>query len=254
MLSHEEAKKKGFMRDSRGWFKTAPRGDYTDASIEKLESEGRIYKTRNNTIRIRYPLSEQQGKVIETYRHGTVWDDIPDMMHTKKVERTGYPTQKPLALLRRIIRSSSKPGDMVLDPFCGCATTCVAAQSLDFPRQWIGIDISSKAVDLVKMRLRNELKMFAKPIHRRDIPGRTDLGVLPPYQSHKQALYGQQSGNCKGCGTHFETRHLEVDHIIARASGGTDHISNLQLLCGSCNRIKGNRGMEYLRVKLELTA
>jgi len=166
-------------------------------------------------------------------------------------ERTGYPTQKPLALLRRIIKASSNEGDMVFDPFCGCATTCVAAQVEG--RQWAGIDISTKAVDLVKMRLHKELRLFAKPIHRRDIPQRTDLGKLPPARSHRHTLYGLQSGDCAGCKTHFESRHLEVDHIVARSKGGTDHIENLQLLCGNCNRIKGNRGMDYLRAKLQLS-
>ena len=55
-----------------------------------------------------------------------------------------------------------------------------------------------------------------------------------------------------GCGTHFKIRNLEVDHIISQAKGGTDHIESLQLLCGSCNRIKGDRSMEYLRAKLQL--
>ena len=169
-------------------------------------------------------------------------------------ERTGYPTQKPLALYRKIIESSSNPNDIVLDPFCGCATTCIAAQ--DLGRQWIGIDISEKAVDLVKMRLYKELRLFANPTHRTDIPVRSDLGKLIPYNSteNKTWLYGNQGGYCAGCDTHFEPRHLEIDHIIARSKGGTDHISNLQLLCGSCNRIKGNRGMEYLRVKLQLAS
>ncbi|MDE0412114.1 MAG: HNH endonuclease signature motif containing protein [Gammaproteobacteria bacterium] len=61
-----------------------------------------------------------------------------------------------------------------------------------------------------------------------------------------------QGGFCNGCNTHFEPRHFEVDHIIAEAKGGTDHIENLQLLCSNCNRIKGDRGMEYLNAKLQL--
>ena len=61
-----------------------------------------------------------------------------------------------------------------------------------------------------------------------------------------------QGGHCAGCTAHFEPRHLEVDHIIARVRGGTDARENLQLLCGNCNRIKGNRGMDYLRTKLQL--
>ena len=166
-------------------------------------------------------------------------------------ERTGYRTQKPLNLLRRIIKASSNPGDMVLDPFCGCATALVGAE--DEGRRWVGIDISEKAAELVQMRLRDEMGLLThKAVHRTDIPQRTDLGDLPPYRSHKPTLYGFQEGNCAGCAAHFEAQHLEVDHIIARRNGGTDHIGNLQLLCGSCNRIKGDRGMEYLRAKLQL--
>ncbi|MDE0132230.1 MAG: HNH endonuclease signature motif containing protein [bacterium] len=66
------------------------------------------------------------------------------------------------------------------------------------------------------------------------------------------ALYGEQEGFCKGCSNHFQLRNLETDHVIARSKGGTDHLANLQLLCGACNRVKGDRGMEYLRVKLRL--
>ena len=67
-------------------------------------------------------------------------------------------------------------------------------------------------------------------------------------------LYGQQAGHCAGCATHFQMQHLDVDHIIARAKGGTDHRENLQLLSGHCNSVKGDRGMEYLRTKLQLVA
>ena len=165
-------------------------------------------------------------------------------------ERTGYPTQKPLKLLQRVIAASSNEGDMILDPFCGCATACIAAEMEH--RQWAGIDISEKAAELVERRMQDELGLFYEGVHRTDIPQRTDLGRLPPYRSHAKALYGEQGGHCNGCGTHFEARNLEVDHIISRRKGGTDHIENLQLLCGSCNRIKGDRGMEYLRVKLQL--
>ncbi len=70
-------------------------------------------------------------------------------------ERTGYPTQKPLALLKRIIEASSNPGDLVLDPFCGCATTCVAAQALQ--RKWVGIDVSMEAWNQVQERMANEI-------------------------------------------------------------------------------------------------
>lgn len=162
-------------------------------------------------------------------------------------EKVGYPTQKPLALLDRIIKASTNEGDMVLDPFAGCATACVSAESLK--RKWIGIDLSDKAIELVNLRLEVSMgDLFHNRLvtHRTDIPKRTDLGPLPPYKSHKKSLYGEQGGNCIGCGTHFEIQHLTVDHIIPRSKGGTDHIENLQLLCGNCNSVKGNRPQEYL--------
>ncbi len=104
-------------------------------------------------------------------------------------ERAGYPTQKPLALLDRIIRASSSEGDMVLDPFCGCATTCVAAERLN--RQWIGIDVSFKADELVRERLTREaadpedLLKCQNEIHMRtDPPKRTDLD-----QDHRETKF-----------------------------------------------------------------
>lgn len=152
-------------------------------------------------------------------------------------ERTGYPTQKPLALLDRIIRASTEPGDVVLDPFCGCATACVSAESLN--RQWLGIDLSPLAAKLVESRLRGEFRMFAEIRHRTDPPARTDLGKLPNYRTHRHTLYGRQEGRCNGCRVLFPFRNLTVDHVIPRAAGGTDHLDNLQLLCGACNSAKG---------------
>ncbi len=95
----------------------------------------------------RYYL-KHDGKVPEDW-----WADI-DPLHGPYKERLGYPTQKPLALLERIIRASSKEGDIVLDPFCGCGTTLVAARKLD--RQWIGIDIAGEAIEVTSRRLKDE--------------------------------------------------------------------------------------------------
>ena len=179
-----------------------------------------------------------------------VWD-ISIIAGSAK-ERIGYPTQKPLALLDRIIKASSNEGDMVLDPFCGCATTLVAADRLG--RQWAGVDLSAKAAELVVQRVEADQGLWKNIVHRTDIPRRDDLGPLPAYNSaeNKARLYGEQGGDCPGCGEHFRLVNLEVDHIIARNKGGNDHIDNLQLLCGHCNRVKGDRGMEYLRSKLQL--
>ena len=182
-----------------------------------------------------------------------VLTDIQPIAPSAKA-RTGYPTQKPLPLLARIIETSCQRGGIVFDPFCGCATTLVADD--DLQRSWIGIDISPKAAELVVHRISERQGLFRDIIHRTDIPQRTDLGKLLPYNSaaNRKTLYGEQGGSCAGCNEHFKPRHLEVDHIIAVAKGGTDHIRNLQLLCGHCNRVKGDRGMEYLRTKLQLVA
>ncbi len=178
-----------------------------------------------------------------------VWVDIP-ALNPMATERTGYPTQKPLSLLARIIKASSNKGDVVFDPFCGCATTLVAADRLQ--RSWIGIDISEKAAELVVERIKADQGLFENIIKRTDIPKRTDLGDTLRYNhpKNKTLLYGEQSGNCNGCGTHFQKQHLEVDHIIAERVGGTDHLENLQLLCSHCNSVKGKRGQEYLMARL----
>lgn len=105
-----------------------------------------------------------------------------DAVGRSSSERTDYPTQKPLALLDRVIQASSNKGDIVLDPFCGCATTCVAAERQG--REWIGIDVSQKAYDLVKARLDKEvarpqdLPAFRKEIYLKGSPPRrTDVGA-----------------------------------------------------------------------------
>lgn len=155
-LSEAEAKRRGFRQDERGqWFKTAPRGDYTDASIARLESEGRIHRTRNGTVRIKYPLRSQGSTVIEDVRVGDVWTDIPDAMHTGQGEAFAYPTRKPEALLERLLLAASRPGDLVLDAFHGSGTTAAVAQRLG--RRWIGCDANRRAIQLAARRLQTVL-------------------------------------------------------------------------------------------------
>lgn len=216
----------------------------------------RIPYSGDSKNRLKYKARAfRSSGVYEDYRpnekgkHPEDWWVMQPIMPSSK-ERVGYPTQKPLKLLDRIIKASSNSGSVVLDPFCGCATTLVAAENRD--RQWVGIDISPKAAQLVVQRVEQYQGLWRQIVHRTDIPHRTDLGTLPHYRTHRRALYGQQEGNCGHCRVHFEARHLEVDHIISRRKGGTDHIDNLQLLCGSCNRIKGDRGMEYLKARLQI--
>ncbi len=173
---------------------------------------------------------------------GDIWTDI-NVVNARAKERVNYPTQKPLALLERIIKASSNEGDVVFDPFCGCATALVAAEKLE--RKWVGIDLSPMAKVLVKRRMREELGLFSlRTVYLDDIPKRTDQGKLPPAKTHKNTLYGRQAGHCAGCRTLFEIRNFTIDHIVPRSKAGTDHIDNLQLLCGACNSMKGTRSQE----------
>lgn len=210
--------------------------------LDMLYEAGLIVFTSNGTPRLKRYLFANPGQVPPD-----VWTDIPPVNSQAK-ERVGYPTQKPLALLDRIIRASSNPGDMVLDPFCGCATACVAADRLG--RKWVGIDLSPLAADLVERRMQREGALMFKAVRREDIPQRTDVASLPNYRTHKHTLYGKQEGNCTGCRTHFPFRNLTVDHVVPQAKGGTDHPDNLQLLCGACNSLKGTGTQEELIARL----
>ena len=125
--------------------------NYQDILVDRTN---RTYFTDENGNRYwlkygkRYYL-KHEGKVPEDW-----WADI-DPLHGPYKERLGYPTQKPLALLERIIRASSNEGDIILDPFCGCGTTLVAAEQLN--RKWIGIDISRDAMEITEKRMRETL-------------------------------------------------------------------------------------------------
>ena len=224
-----------------------PLAESTVRRYDKEDENGKykIYRSKHGEERKVY-LSTSKGRGMSS-----VWADIPSFQTVNNTgEATGYPTQKPLKLLERIISASSNKDDMVLDPFCGCATTCVAAQWLR--REWIGIDVSPKAADLVDMRLEKDFNLFKKCIRRTDIPRRTDLGPIPKYncKENKRDLYGEQQGECNGCEQHFKIHNLTVDHIVAKDVGGSDHISNLQLLCGHCNSVKGKKSQEQLKVRL----
>lgn len=121
---------------------------YSKARMSELIADGMVVQTKAGTVpqRKQY-LDDGKGVSVES-----IWTDVPNLQ-ASSAESLGYPTQKPVALLERILKTSSKEGDVVLDPFCGCGTTVAAAQTLD--RKWIGIDVTYIAIDLIDKRLKH---------------------------------------------------------------------------------------------------
>ena len=137
---------KGYQPHRNGWAISLER-------MEQLDAEGRLHfpESKEGRISSKLYLDEMPGVPLEN-----VWTDIPPI-GSRARERLGYPTQKPQALLERIITASSNPGDVVLDPFCGCGTAVAAAEKLG--RQWLGIDITHLAVALMKSRLKTSFDL-----------------------------------------------------------------------------------------------
>jgi site-specific DNA-methyltransferase (adenine-specific) len=127
---------------------------YPLKTMEKLDAENRLHFTKNGGIRLKRYLDEAKGMPAQA-----LWDDIPPL-NSQSQERLGYPTQKPVALLERILNASSNPGDIVLDPFCGCGTTVHAAEKLG--RRWIGIDVTHLAIGLIEKRLTSMSRDWAR--------------------------------------------------------------------------------------------
>lgn len=232
--------------------------------------------------------------VADSYTEGKVpfdwWDDFAIVARHKHVskggQRTGWPTQKPLALYRRIIEASSNPGDLVLDPFAGCATTCVAAEQAG--RHWIGIDLSPKAKGITKSRLNKEvkksmawdknvrlLKVKDLPALKRGItaalavpllPERMQRGLPRGYKPEnvRRYLAGRDAagmartdaGNmaCQGCGfTPPRLDYMHVDHMTPQAKAGANVWSNFCLLCAPCNNRKAHR-LSIAQLRAEIRA
>ncbi len=206
---------------------------WAESRMLKEIKAGRVVQTRpGNVPRYKRYLDEQKGKTLNN-----IWVDIPNLTARNK-ERIGYPTQKPIALLERIICASSNPGDMVLDPFCGCATTCIAAERLQ--RHWIGIDLSPESFKLAKLRLEQH-GILKKVIHRKGNPK-----FYQQDRTCKHTLFGLQEGRCNGCQTISLFRNMIVDPIVAQSHDGADTPDNLQLLCGACKLMKGHGTQDQL--------
>lgn len=158
---------------------------WTKERMQRAHDEGRLVYTKSGAPRYKRYLDEMNGTLVTT-----VWDDIP-FINSQAQERLGYPTQKPEALLERILKASSNEGDVVLDPFCGCGTTIQVAQKLN--RRWIGIDITHLAIGLIKKRLfdafgediRKTYEVIGEPT---DVAGAAALAEQDKYQFQWWAL------------------------------------------------------------------
>ena len=155
---------------------------YSKENMQKFEAENRLYYTSTGLPRLKQYLDEMPGVSLQD-----IWSDIPPI-GAQAAERLGYPTQKPLALLERIIQAGSNPGDVILDPFCGCGTTVAAAQKLG--RTWVGIDITHLAIALQKYRLQQmfpglEFQVIGEP---KDLGAARQLAQDSRYQFQWWAL------------------------------------------------------------------
>jgi adenine specific DNA methylase Mod len=147
---------------------------YNQEKMQELEQQGRIIYSKNGFPNYKRYLDENPGEKISD-----VWTDI---YIASQSESLGYPTQKPLALLERIIEASSDPGGVVLDPFCGCGTAVHAAQKLG--REWLGVDITHLAIGLIEKRMKDAFPGVAFEIHGtpKDMAGARDLALRDKYQ------------------------------------------------------------------------
>lgn len=154
---------------------------YSKRKMEEFDRQGRLVYTKKGMPQYKRYLDEMPGQLAQD-----IWTDIRPV--TSSTERLGYPTQKPLALLDRVIRASSNEGDVVLDPFCGCGTAVHAAQNLN--RKWIGIDITHLAIGLIRRRLEDafpklNVTVIGEPV---DIGGARELAARDKYQFQWWAL------------------------------------------------------------------
>lgn len=242
---------KGFPYPEKGW-------RYQLETMAQLDADGRIWypKTKSGELdttkrpQLKRYLSEMEGGVI-----GDIWTDIPPLNSQAK-ERLGYPTQKPVALLERILSASSNPGDIVLDPFCGCGTTVHAAQKLG--RNWIGIDVTHLAIGLIEKRLRDAFPDVAFTIHgvpqdiagARDLAnrGRTDKKYYFEFEKWALSLINAQPGNL---GKRGADRGIDGNiyfgktsrAIVSVKAGDNVGVSMIRDLVGTIQREKAEIGV-----------
>ncbi len=240
----------GFPFPPKGW-------RYQKETMQKLHDEGRIYYPRkkdglldtSKRPRLKRYLREQKGQIATC-----IWTDILPIS-AQAAERLGYPTQKPEALLERIINASSKEGDLILDPFCGCGTTIAVAERLK--RRWIGIDITYVAMNLMKHRLHSAFgekiayKVIGEPI---TVEGAGALAKEDPYQfqwwvlglvgaCYEEGKKGADRGIDGRLYFHDEGLKSKTKQIIISVKSGHITVSHIRDLRGVIEREKAEIGV-----------
>ena len=225
---------------------------WTKGRMEKAYNDGLVIQTRPGAVpQLKRYLDEQRGKPI-----GDVWIDIPPI-NSQAQERLGYPTQKPEALVERVIIGSSNKGDIVLDPFCGCGTAIAVAQKLD--RVWIGIDLTHLAISLIKHRLisafgdtiKDTYEVIGEPT---DVAGAKELAATSPYQFQWWALglvnarpVEEKKGADKGIDGrlffHDEREGGKTKQIVFSVKAGKLHAPYVRDLRGVVDREKAAIGV-----------
>jgi len=219
---------------------------YTREKMAKMDERGLLYYSRTGQPYIKYYLEDRPGVAAQS-----IWIDI-SLSPTSR-ERLNYQTQKPVALLERIIRAGSKEGDIILDPFCGCGTALIAAEKLN--RKWIGIDITHLAISVMKWRLQQifrgiQYKVIGEPV---DLAGANELASENKYQFQWWALsligarpYGDRK---KGADTgidgycYFMDEKDKVKTAIVQVKGGDVSVSQIRDLSGVIDREKAEIGI-----------
>ncbi|HQO20622.1 MAG TPA: DNA methyltransferase [Acidobacteriota bacterium] len=216
-------------------------------TMKKLDQEGKLHFTNKGGIRIKRYLDDMPGVPIQD----VITDIFP--VNSQAQERLGYPTQKPLALLERIIEASSNKGDVVLDPFCGCGTAVHAAEKLG--RDWIGIDITHLSISLIEKRMKDAFPGLEFPVHGtpKDLEGARNLAERDKYQFQwwacslvdAQPYQGKKKGADGGIdGIKYVQEDSEVKKIIVSVKGG-EHVTRTQIadLKNSVEREKAALGL-----------
>ncbi len=214
---------------------------YNLEKMNKLLAEGRIYQPGEGKVpRYKRYLDEVKGVAM-----GDIWTDL-SAINSMARERLGYPTQKPLTLLGRIIAASSNEGDVVLDPFCGCGTTVHAAQKLK--RQWVGIDVTHLAIALIERRLKEAFPGIAYEVHGvpKDADAARDLAERDKHEFQKwvvatiggQPYKGGKKGMDRGIDgyLHFRDADNKPQLAIISVKGGGTNSGHVRDLKGTMER------------------